>query len=61
MFINIMRLMLNVLLPPGFKKGFCCVFLHYEFHAGFRHRSSRLILHKILNVYPHTKFMNKGV
>ena len=37
------------------------IFLHGEFHAGVRQIIPKLILHKILDVYPRVNFMYKGV
>ena len=44
------------------KKGFLCdCFLVVAFHVGFRQICPKLVSHRILDIYPNTKFMNKGV
>ena len=42
-------------------KVFFCIFFKYNtFHVGVRQMIQKLILHTILNVYPHISFMTKG-
>ena len=51
--------------PPGFLfrvfllKDLVLIFLHEAIHVGIRQINQRLILHKIIDVYPHIIFMNK--
>ena len=53
----------NFLVPTRFlmKIFRCNVFLNDAFHVGVRQRSQYLILHRILDIYLHISFMNKGM
>ena len=52
----------KLLVPARFLiKVFCCNFLHYAFHVGFRQRIPKCILHITLDVYTNTNFNNKGL
>ena len=43
-------------------KVFYCIFFKQDaFHVGDRQRTPKLILHKVLHVYPHINFINKGM
>ena len=37
------------------------VFLHDAFHVGVKQIIQKFILHKILNIHPPIKFINKGL
>ena len=53
---------IKVLVPARFlMKVFYCVFLHATLNVRVSQRRKKLILHKIINIYPHIIFMNKGI
>ena len=48
--------------PQVFDESIClCFFKHDSFRFGVRQRIQKMILHQILDVYPHISFIDKGM